>query len=272
MQSNWDEALFIVMRHGRTEANDRKIYRSWSNAKEAQLNQEGRDDAAEAAEYLLQNEAQVKVILCDSLDRTLETGEIVRDILGADDLVPVRGLHPLNMGDWTLTPKDEHPAEKLWENTSFVVPGGESLDQFNSRQFDAFKWIFKFCDDLPPGSVLVLGHGSNISFLHNHVFNGDEKKIGYEGLVDPGGLVLASSSGLQPLTNLRGEEETGKKISATQAGYMELAGAKKDAGCKIVAVPGGVSTKLGCCNEFKPQGKNTDEFRCGECRFVLEEK
>ena len=57
------------------------------------------------------------------------------------------------------------------------------------------------------------------------------------------------------------------KISAQAAGYMELAGAKKDASCQIVSVIGGVSKKLGCCNHFKPQG-GADEFRCGECKHV----
>jgi hypothetical protein len=58
------------------------------------------------------------------------------------------------------------------------------------------------------------------------------------------------------------------RISGAQAGYMELKGAVKDGDCHKVAVPGGISKRRGCCNEFKPKCAETDEFRCGECHFV----
>ena len=59
-----------------------------------------------------------------------------------------------------------------------------------------------------------------------------------------------------------------EKIPSAQAGYMELAGAVKDADCQKVEVAGGVSKQLGCCNEFRPQSKTTDRFRCGDCEYV----
>ena len=59
-----------------------------------------------------------------------------------------------------------------------------------------------------------------------------------------------------------------ERLSPTEAGYMELAGAVKDADCEKVAVPNGVSTRLGCCNKFEPQSKSVQEFRCGECEYV----
>lgn len=59
-----------------------------------------------------------------------------------------------------------------------------------------------------------------------------------------------------------------KCVSAVQAGYMELAGAKKDADCSTVNVPGGVSSDLGCCNLFKLAGGAPKKFSCGTCKFV----
>ena len=59
------------------------------------------------------------------------------------------------------------------------------------------------------------------------------------------------------------------RISAAAAGYMELQGAQKDADCKEVEVKGGVSTRLGCCNEFKPQDASVQQFRCGMCKYVV---
>ena len=58
------------------------------------------------------------------------------------------------------------------------------------------------------------------------------------------------------------------RLSAAQAGYMELQGAKKDADCRKVNVKGGVSKTLGCCNEFQPESKSVKQFRCGMCEYL----
>ncbi len=61
------------------------------------------------------------------------------------------------------------------------------------------------------------------------------------------------------------------RLTAAQAGYMELAGAVKDADCSKVFVPDGISSDLGCCNEFSPEAKDTKSFRCGDCKYKEEE-
>jgi len=53
---------------------------------------------------------------------------------------------------------------------------------------------------------------------------------------------------------------------------MELLGAKKDADCQIVAVSGGVSSDLGCCNFFQLRPGAAKKFSCGTCRFVKKTK
>jgi hypothetical protein len=59
-----------------------------------------------------------------------------------------------------------------------------------------------------------------------------------------------------------------KRMTAEQAGYMELSGAKKDADCVKVSVASGVSSELGCCNLFEPQFDGTQRFNCGNCEYV----
>ena len=59
-----------------------------------------------------------------------------------------------------------------------------------------------------------------------------------------------------------------EKIPSAKASYMELRGAKKDAGCRKVEVAGGVSKELGCCNYFSPESDDTQRFRCGDCEYV----
>lgn len=57
------------------------------------------------------------------------------------------------------------------------------------------------------------------------------------------------------------------KLSAAQAGYMELVGAVKDGKCRKVEVSGGISKERGCCNEFQPEGPEVGQFKCGKCVF-----
>lgn len=69
-------------------------------------------------------------------------------------------------------------------------------------------------------------------------------------------------------TYLAGSElKRDTRMTAKEAGYMELRGAEKDGDCRKVRVTGGISKELGCCNEFKPESEDTSEFRCGTCRF-----
>jgi hypothetical protein len=61
-----------------------------------------------------------------------------------------------------------------------------------------------------------------------------------------------------------------QRISAKAAGYMELAGAVKDAQCRIVHVEGGVSKQRGCCNLFDPESDAVKQFRCGNCEYLVQ--
>jgi hypothetical protein len=63
--------------------------------------------------------------------------------------------------------------------------------------------------------------------------------------------------------------EKAARMTPEQAGYMELRGARKDGDCSKVAVPGGVSLVLGCCNRFEPLDEGTSKFSCGTCEYGL---
>lgn len=62
-----------------------------------------------------------------------------------------------------------------------------------------------------------------------------------------------------------------ERVSDKSVDYMELQGAKKDADCRHVEVKGGVSSKLGCCNDFDPND-GAREFRCGACEYRITAK
>lgn len=58
------------------------------------------------------------------------------------------------------------------------------------------------------------------------------------------------------------------RITAVQAGYLELPDAVKDADCEVVEVDGGVSSERGCCNSYAWRSGNPKGFSCGECKYV----
>jgi|SRR5215472_5439209 len=59
-----------------------------------------------------------------------------------------------------------------------------------------------------------------------------------------------------------------QRISAQEAGYLELPGAVKDSDCQVVSVDGGVSSERGCCNSFGWKSPDVEYFRCGECKYL----
>ena len=82
-------------------------------------------------------------------------------------------------------------------------------------------------------------------------------------MMAPGNRGIPGVSDAAP--ELDGDEDS--QASAQEAGYVELPGAKKDAQCDIVNVPGGVSSEKGCCNLYKQQ-PNAQGFSCGQCTHV----
>jgi broad specificity phosphatase PhoE len=208
-----DDVLFFFIRHGETPDNIKKAYRSWSNAPEAQLSPAGRKAADEAGRYLKAVGANIQLVVSDSLDRVQETVERIAKSYPGAQLQFVRALHPLNMGDYTGKSKKEHPVEPFLKDKKKRIPGGETVEEFDQRQTGIFTKIFELTKDLPRASVLVGGHGSNVAYLYDEVFHPGEDSPGYEGLVEPGGLIAATPRGLVPLTRVRGIKSKEKGVT-----------------------------------------------------------
>jgi broad specificity phosphatase PhoE len=199
-----DDVLFFFVRHGETPDNKKQAYRSWSNSAEAQLSSEGRKAADEAGRYLKAVGANIELMIADSLDRVQETVEIIAKNFPEAQLQFVRSLHPLNMGDYTGKSKKDHPVDSFLKDKSKRIPGGETVAEFDKRQSEIFTSIFGVIKDFPRGRVLIGGHGSNVSYLYDQIFHPGQESPGYEGLVNPGGIIAATPKGLIPLTRVRG--------------------------------------------------------------------
>jgi broad specificity phosphatase PhoE len=195
--------LFILARHGRTAGNERNIYRGWSNAEFAQLDEEGKRDAKDAGIYMKGLEFEFPVILVDDLARTQETARIIAGILGIKEIITDKRLRPVNVGDLTGKSKVLYPLDEYTKNPSKQIPGGESINQFNARKASVFGDILEALTKLRqqtgrPVMFLIIGHGSNASFLY-HAVNKGGKEIGYEGMTEPGGIMAFTKDALTAL-------------------------------------------------------------------------
>lgn len=220
--------LFFIVRHGRTEGNKLGTYRGWSNGPDAQLNADGRDDVREAGLFLQRAGLSFPIILSDDLDRTQETAKILADILGIRVHETDKRLRPLNVGDFTGKSKIDHPLDEYMANEKLVIPGGESLQHFNARQQAVFDNILELIIKIHK-PVLVVGHGSNVCYLHNYTNRGE--KIGYEGLVDPGGVLAFFQQGIVPLTKKRGEGKNPFQDGTALTGYVTVEESRPPRSC-----------------------------------------
>jgi len=196
--------LFVLGRHGDTSGNEQNLYRSWSNAEFAQLDQQGRDDARELGIFLQGTGLKFPLIITDDLDRTVETARIVASILNIkeENIIQDKRMRPLNMGDWTGKDKDKHRLDAHTKDKSKVIPGGESLNALNKRQSAVFGDITEMIakTGITP---LIIGHGTNSGYLYSHFNKKGSPEVGYEGVVRPGGASIFTKDGITPIFKKR---------------------------------------------------------------------
>ena len=213
--------LFFLVRHGITNGNVDGCYRGWSNGDEAQLNAAGRDVVREAGIFLKGTGVDFPFIISDDLGRCIETREILADILGIKEHHADKRLRPLNVGDFTGKPKAEHPLTEYLNDKSMVIPGGESVAQFEKRESSFFDNVLETIEKIHK-PILIVGHGSTVSYLHNAVQR-NEPKVGYEGLVNPGGVLVFNKAGVTPLTQKRDGAASPLKDGTVLSGFVTAA-------------------------------------------------
>lgn len=190
--------LFYAMRHGITAANQSDVYRGHSNEKFARLSPDGKDVVRQSALWMKRAGLEFPLVMSDDLDRATESRDILKDILQIPNAVTDKRLRPLDVGEFTGKSKSDNPLDKYIKNKALKIPGGESLNDFNKRAAKAFEDIADTVSKLGR-PILIVTHGSTTSFLYNN-FNDGGGEVGYEGLVKPGGVLMFTSKGLEPLT------------------------------------------------------------------------
>jgi broad specificity phosphatase PhoE len=242
--------LFALVRHGRTAGNEKNIYRGWSNKEFAQLDECGQQDAKDAAIYLKGLGMEFPIILVDDLERTQETAKIIADILGIKEIITDKRLRPVNVGDYTGKSKSLYPLDGYMETPNKKVPGGESINEFNARESKVFADICEALAEVRKQtgkqiSFLIIGHGSTSSFLYHQVNKGG-KEVGYEGMTEPGGIMLFTKDGLSPI--FKKKEKNGNTVAYPpdhKPGMKVPKGGSSCAKCEYL-----MDDKISCRNEY----------------------
>lgn len=213
------EPLFFVLRHGETNSNKDNNYRGWSNGPEAQLSPEGREGVRESALFLKDCGYKFPIVICDDLDRAQETAKIAAGILGIREIETVPNLKPLNVGELTGKSKDQFPIEPYLKDTTLKIPGGENHDEFDVRMAKVFSDVLELIEKIKH-PILLIGHGSTVSFLHNHMTKKPGEEVGYEGLVLPSGVLVFTEDGIIPLIKKRQPVRNPYKDGTGVAGFV----------------------------------------------------
>ena len=154
-----------LLRHGRTEANDRRIY---CGATDISLSEGGLNALKELRESLSYPDITELRAYTSGLLRTQET---LHAIYGDVEFVALPGLNEMNFGRFEMHGYDElkNDAEYIsWitdETGDFVCPGGESSNIFKQRIFEIFSSIASSGDN-----AMIVCHGGVIAQLMAGMF------------------------------------------------------------------------------------------------------
>ena len=154
-----------MIRHGRTQANEKRLYCGYTDVP---LSEQGRRDLAELKVTVAYPVAEIYIT--SGLRRTTETLQILYD--REPDMV-IEEFKELNHGDFEMKSYDElkdKPEYQRWISDTFneAGPGGESRAAFDKRVMTGFDKLL--CIDAD--SAVVISHGGVIVSIMERLFPG----------------------------------------------------------------------------------------------------
>lgn len=174
-------AYLILVRHGRSEWNDKGL---WTGFTDIPLNNDGREEAKRTSAFL--KDIKIDLAYTSLLKRAQETLQIILDNLKIK--VPVIkdfALNERDYGDYTGKNKwqvkeqlGEDEFLKLRRSWDYPVPNGESLKMVYQRVIPYYQK--EILPNLKKGNnILIAAHGNSIRALGKYLEN-----ISDEGVAD----------------------------------------------------------------------------------------
>ena len=151
---------FILVRHGKTEYNERRQY---CGALDPDLSDLGRQELERSdAKPFLRDHAP-DMVFCSPMKRTLQTAAILLD--GKEvPLVAVPELREIDFGDFegrSYEDMKDDPAYTAWLDTNCEgpIPGGDFPDVFRDDVAVCFESLLETCRTEGVERALVVSHG-----------------------------------------------------------------------------------------------------------------
>lgn len=175
-------STLILVRHGESEWNAENRFTGWVDVP---LSERGRQEAKNAGERLAAEGFRVDRAYTSALSRAQETGRIILDALGQDDLEQIEAwqlnerFYGLLTGRNKAQTAEEFGAEQvhLWRRSYDVAPpGGESLAHTAARTLPYFH------EEIVPATrevdvVLVAAHGNSLRSIIKHLDDLDDEAV-----------------------------------------------------------------------------------------------
>jgi broad specificity phosphatase PhoE len=165
-----EPARFILIRHGQSEGNARKIVQG---SLDLHLDDTGRSQAARLGEWLASR--KIDEIVSSPLVRALETARMVSKACGLGEPVAYPFLRELETGIFTglslEEARDRHPLEfKAFESSSWdAVPGAEHSRELYPRAIRSWE-LLRDRALASSGTIACVSHGGLIQWLVRATF------------------------------------------------------------------------------------------------------
>lgn len=179
--TNGFEIKFHLIRHGKTEANEKNLYYGFSDIELSSLGIQELTLLKQKISY-----PKGEVFFNSGLKRTIQTMEI---IFGNKNFITNENLKEINFGDFELKSYEE-----LKNNKSYIkwienieeneIPNGETKKQFSNRVIIGFSEIFSYSLNNNIKDIIIISHGGVISVFMENIFK--DKRNFYEWIPECG--------------------------------------------------------------------------------------
>ena len=189
---------FILVRHGKTEYNERRQY---CGALDPDLSDLGRQELEHSAIKTYLEERTPDMVFCSPMQRTLQTAAILLD--GRDvPLVAVPELREIDFGDFEGRSYEEmkdDPAYTAWLDTNCEgpIPGGDFPDAFRDDVEVCFESLMETCRTERVERALIVSHGGVLGTILERF--AEPEKHWYEYHFPCGGFAVLKDGHIETL-------------------------------------------------------------------------
>ena len=189
---------FILVRHGKTEYNERRQY---CGALDPDLSDLGRQELEHSAIKTYLEERTPDMVFCSPMQRTLQTAAILLDGRYVP-LVAVPELREIDFGDFEGRSYEEmkdDPAYTAWLDTNCEgpIPGGDFPESFRDDVEVCFESLMETCRTERVERALIVSHGGVLGTILERF--AEPEKHWYEYHFPCGGFAVLKDGHIETL-------------------------------------------------------------------------